>query len=174
MSDWRQLQYDLIAQGFTVEKVDGSKWKVVPPNPEFHLVWVSPQGHPRAFRNVVAELKRVGYREKNDPPPSKRAPRPSELPDDSNGAAAEVYDTTAPPPVTLDTSAMDKAWANLKEARMYLALVEEDTRAARADFERAQGELNKREAERQRAASAMTLARREFDKLFAAADEARP
>lgn len=61
--------------GWRVEKTDGTRWKVTPPQPH-SIIHVSSSGDPHVIHNVKAQLRRAGFFHRMDPQMNRPAAPP--------------------------------------------------------------------------------------------------
>jgi hypothetical protein len=174
-SDYQHLKRSLIEQGFTIELTTNGRWKVFPPDTTKDIVVVTVDASTgTAWRNAMAALRRAGFnpdapRPVRPPPPMPAASNGQLLVVAPNGAHAHEPAPASSEGVTIESRAeatLDRAWAALKDARMYLGLVDEDLRAAAAALEHAQAEHEKVTRERAVAVEQLARAKADFDALF--------
>lgn len=62
MANIRSLRKSLNEQGWDVDQTSQGHWKATPPDPENAVVHFSDSDDPHAFRNIIAELRRKGFK----------------------------------------------------------------------------------------------------------------
>lgn len=163
--DFRPILAELKAQGWEVEQTKQGHYRAVPPDPSKSLVHFAASLEPHALKNTVHDLRRSGF----DWPPPRRS--------GSGGVATEPewYETeneavlVTPCEVESKEQAMERLWAELKEAKTYLELTDEHLRECEARLLAAQRAFENAKEERRKAAETLRTKKAEFDVAFGAA-----
>jgi hypothetical protein len=177
--DWKAIVEELPRQGWTVEPTTRGHFKAVPPDPTQEIVHFSHSDDHHALMNVIRDLKRRGF---VWPPPSKKdiaVERRLDAEDNPTVKACDVcglveclcseagYDSHILPETP--EAKMDRLFAELKDAKTYVALTHEQLQEWKKRVEDATRALTEADAEHSRAVAAMQKLKTDFDRAFEAA-----
>lgn len=145
--DWRELQRALVDQGFEVSRTEGNHYQARAPTGG-RLVHFSESDEPRAFKNTVGDLRRVGF---VWPPPEKERVAPAATFAECPICRERSFDTAAgvcircphprlqkalgPEPVDTPLG-LDEAFAEVKRLRQELKLARDLRAIAEEDLRR--------------------------------------
>lgn len=169
--EFRPILEQLALQGWRVEMTASGHWRAAPPDPSKPVVHFSSKSSDyRAVENTIHDLKRSGF---EWPPPSKREARERDpAAHDTNVVefVAAAGSEPEPEPETPEQR-MERAFAELKEARGYLALAKEQLVERQLRRKQAVEEERVAEEEWSRATIKLADAKAEFDRLFEGGSE---
>jgi len=158
IGDFAALRRELEQQGFRVENGQGRRWRVTPPSSDASIVFISPASGSHEWTDVIGNLKRAGYMPGLTSKPALVRP----------AAPVPASPASAPPapaaPQEMPT--MDALFAALKDARMYLGLVDETVAKAEIALKAVTGELESAKRERAKAEEDLRKAKAAFDAVF--------
>lgn len=177
--DWKAIVEELPRQGWTVEPTTRGHFKAVPPDPKQEIVHFSHSNDHHALMNVIRDLKRRGF---VWPPPSKTdiaverrldaednpTPEPCNVCGLVECLCSETIDDIPPVSETPEAK-MDRLFAELKEAKTYAALTQEQLLECKKRVEEATRALTEADTEHTRAVTAMQKLKADFDRAFEAA-----
>jgi hypothetical protein len=174
--DFRHILEELERQRWAVEQTTKGHYRAAPPDPNKRIITFSLSNEPRAIHNTISQLKTSGF----------LWPPPDKLPhEEARAAAAEnddpdawidehnrkVEEASAPveeeplPPETHEER-MDRLFHELKEAKTYVALADEQYAVCEAKLLAAQREFEQAQDERKKAREALQAKKTEFDSAF--------
>jgi hypothetical protein len=165
-NEYRPIVNALHDQGWEVEQTTKGHWKATPPDKTKPVVHFSYSGDYRSVPNCIRDLKRSGLLW---PPP----PKPKATPT-LNAQDVDVLqrmldeEPSAPPPPTPKEPTMESVFAELKEAKEYFAMADDDLAKAQAQLEEAQRNLAEKTKHRDEAVEVLKKKKAAFDRLFEA------
>jgi len=195
--DFDDMMAEARRQGWTLTQTNASHWRAKPPDPSKTIVYFAVSVEPRAFKNTIAEMRKRGF---VWPAPSRNEQAAggetgtSEWTDERVKAISDRAETVlAPmrddngsitfpslPPKEPDTHAtesseqrIERLFAELRDAKSYLALVDSDLLDRERELVEAQQAVNEAREERGRAASKLRSLKSEFDREFSKEEAAQ-
>jgi len=163
LRDYKEILTELKVQNWDVEQIASGHFKAVPPDQSRELVHFSTSNDPRAFHNTLRTLKKQGF---TWPPLSKTEKR--------SRSAKVLLEETEPVletpevlvPETKESIDMDKLFAELKEAKSYLLLTEENLTEAQRKLDEAKRAYDEALGEKTKAAWDLKNKKEKFDQYF--------
>lgn len=145
MANSRNLLRALREQGWTVEQTSQGHWCATPPDPDEQIVHFSDSEDPHAFRNIIAELRRKGFKWPWKKPKARvngEAPDEDEAPRTTEELLTELteardYFYLAADDVEVTQQALSEAKVAFAEALEELETAKRMMRKAKAAFDEA-------------------------------------
>lgn len=181
--EFREVAAELVRQGWRVERTGQGHYRAKPPNPTLPIVHFGHSSEARAFQNTIGQLRRSGF---VWPPPE-----PPERPKAVDGAANDAVgiELVEPPwnqlddgrpdedepasaaaeqaPTSDPEDELERLWRELKDARVYLALEDEDLANRERAMKDAVAAHAAAVASREDAAARLRRCKQRFDDAFA-------
>ncbi len=166
------LLEELRLQGWKVERTARGHYRAAPPDPTKPLVHFSHYSRsedPTAWRIILSQLRRSGFRDRETPPPPPMPEDPPPLGEDPTKPA--TYTQPEPvimPPKPPEKPSSDALFPALREARLYYGLTQRELEERLAAVAKAQGEHRAAAEEHARAGRELRKAKEAFDAAFSA------
>lgn len=179
LADFKPIRA-LEIQGWRVAKTGQGHYRAAPPDTGKAVCHFSTSSEPRAFKNTVAQLRRSGL---VWPPPRRvtreRNPKTEDEMIDAEPLEAEAFAVPEPEPEPEpepieeapkenEEQRLERIWAELKSAKVYVSMADEELRSAEQALVAAQEKFNAARAELERAKVDMADRKAAFDGAFEA------
>ena len=174
--DFRHILEELERQRWAVEQTTKGHYRAAPPDPSKRIVTFSLSNEHRAIHNTISLLKASGFLW---PPPAKlpheeartasvaESDDPDAWIDEHNKKVeANAPDEEEPAPPETHEDRMDRLFHELKEAKTYVALADEQYAVCEAKLYAAQKDFEQAQDERKKAKEALQTKKNEFDSAF--------
>jgi len=176
--DFRPIVVELRHQNWNVEQTSQGHWKAVPSDPTKKLVHFSASAEPRAIKNTIQDLKKSGFvwppiKHPSSSNGKSTAPREPEWFEQEEEPVTMTHathkPTPTPKPIEDKEAKMDRLWTELKEAKAYRDLTNENMQECETKLLAAQRAFDEAREENRKANEALGAKKREFDTEFGAA-----
>jgi hypothetical protein len=162
--DLKAILAALAEQRWTVTKTKSARHKCVPPDPDHDIVVVAETSSWSAQQNTIRDLRRSGFVWPWPPPRSETPPKEAE----KVIGGGHVLDQPPPAPTPAESTEqrLERLWRELREAKGYLELVDEQLDELGAEVDEAARAYHEAMLERRSAAERLTAAKAAFDQTF--------
>lgn len=176
LAEFKPVIRALEIQGWRVAKTGQGHYRAAPPNEAAQVVHFGTSSDHRALKNTIAQLRRSGFVW----PPPRRVTRErsgtndieDEMVEAANGGAVAVpepepeVEATPPQVEENEEQRLERLWAELKSAKVYVSMADEELRTAEQALVAAQATFNSSRTELERAKRDMAERKAEFDAEF--------
>lgn len=178
IADFKPVIRALEIQGWRVAKTGQGHYRAAPPDSAKAVCHFSTSSEPRAFKNTIAQLRRNGLiwppprrvtRERNTRTEDEMIdePLPEALPVPEEPEAALEPESVEEAKES-EEQRLERIWAELKSAKVYVSMADEELRSAEQALIAAQEKFNGARAELERAKVDMAERKAAFDGAFEA------
>ena len=168
--DFRPILAELRRQRWTVEQTTKGHYRAAPADPTKSVVMFSLSNEPRAIHNTMAKLRSNGfvYPPVDTQPADATATADDWIEEHNQRIQTEQPAVSEPAPTQPETheERMDRLFQELKEAKTYLALTEEQLAACKKKLEEVEAAHATAASEHAEALAALKSKKTEFDNAF--------